>query len=335
MMRILVTGCGGFLGSEIVRQLLGRGDEVMGISRGDYPALAAAGMKPLRGDLSNRSFTLEAINNVDAVVHTAAVAGVWGDWDHFHRNNVVATENVVAACNANGIRDLVFTSSPSVTFGGDHQRGVDESEPYPTSYLCHYPHTKALAEQHVLAAHQIDTLHTCALRPHLIWGNGDPHLMPRVLQRAKSGRLRIVGSGETQVDTVHVVNAAAAHLDAIDAMKSRPEIAGGRSYFIAQDEPVNCWDWISQLCEIGGARPPTKRISFGAAYAIGATLEAGYRMLGKKSEPPMTRFVAAQLAHDHYFDISSAKERLGFRVRVSMEEGLAMLRDSRVDNPGG
>lgn len=326
-MRILVTGCGGFLGSHIVRQLLDRGDEVVGVSRSDYPSLVAAGMKPRRGDLSDATFAHEAIAGVDTVVHTAAVAGVWGSWDYFYQNNVVATENVVAACRAHHIRDLVYTSSPSVTFDGSHQRGVDESEPYPTKWLCHYPHTKALAEQHVLAANDSGTLNTCSLRPHLIWGNGDPHLIPRILQRARSGRLRIVGSGDTRVDTVHVDNAAAAHVDAIDALQTKPAIAGGRAYFIAQDEPVNCWDWIGQLCQTADVAPPTKKISFRAAYAIGKTLETAYRWLGRTAEPPMTRFVAAQLAHDHYFDISAAKERLGYRVRVTMEEGLERLGD--------
>ncbi|MGB7347415.1 MAG: NAD-dependent epimerase/dehydratase family protein [Pirellulaceae bacterium] len=325
-MHVLVTGCGGFLGSEIVRQLLARGDEVVGVSRGDYPQLVAEGMIARRGDLADSQFTTKAIADVDVVVHTAAVAGVWGDYAYFHRNNVTATDNVVAACQKHAIRDFVFTSSPSVTFGGDHQRGVDESEPYPTRWLCNYPRTKALAEQHVLAAHELGKLNTCALRPHLIWGNGDPHLMPRILDRARSGRLRIVGSGQTSVDTVHVVNAAAAHLDAIDALQTRPEVAGGRAYFIAQDEPVNCWDWIGQLCEIGDAPPPTQHISFRAAYAIGALFEGAYRITNRRSEPPMTRFVAAQLAHDHYFDITAAKERLGYQVRVSMAEGLQRLR---------
>ncbi|QDT11530.1 NAD-dependent epimerase/dehydratase family protein [Planctomycetes bacterium K23_9] len=327
-MRILVTGCGGFLGSEITRQLLDRGDEVIGVSRGAYPQLINAGMTARRGDLSDSDFTSQAIAGVDAVVHTAAVAGVWGPWEHFYRNNVVATQNVVAACQTNGIGDLIFTSSPSVTFGGDHQRGVDESEPYPAQWLCHYPHTKALAEQHVLSADDRGRLNTCALRPHLIWGNGDPHLIPRVLDRARRGRLRIVGNGQTRVDTVHVINAAAAHLDAIDALQNRPEAAGGRAYFIAQDEPVNCWHWIGQLCEIGGVAAPTKRVGFRAAYTIGAALEATYRAIGKKGEPPMTRFVAAQLAHDHYFDITAAKDRLGYRVRVTMDDGLQRLRNS-------
>lgn len=324
-MRVLVTGCGGFLGSEIVRQLIERGDEVVGISRGAYPDLVAQGMTHRQGDLTDSAFTSGAIRDVDTVVHTAAVAGVWGKWDHYYSINKVATDHVIRGCRDAGIRTLVFTSSPSVTFGGGDQRGVDESEPYPTNWLCHYPHTKALAEQEVLAAHRPGSLHTLALRPHLIWGDDDPHLLPRVLARASSGRLRIVGDGKNLVDTVHVINAAGSHLDAIDALEDRPEQAGGRAYFIAQDEPVACWDWIAQICRLGGVEPPTRSISFKGAYAIGATLETIYRVAGRKSEPPMTRFVASQLAKDHYFDITAAKERLGYRVRISMEEGLQSL----------
>lgn len=321
----MVTGCGGFLGSEIVRQLLDRGDRVTGISRQEYPDLTRRGMQHCRGDLRDRAFVRRSIRACDSVVHTAAVAGVWGDWEHFYSINKLATDHVLAACQEHQISQCVFTSSPSVTFDREHQRGVDESVPYASHWLCHYPHTKALAEQAVLNAHVPGKLATVALRPHLIWGEDDPHILPRMLDRARSGRLRIVGDGTNLVDTVHVVNAAAAHLDAIDALASNPESCGGRPYFIAQDEPVKCWDWIRQICELGSVPPPNRRISYGAAYGLGAALEAVYRITGRKAEPPMTRFVAAQLARDHYFSIESAKEKLGFHVRLTMDQGLDRL----------
>lgn len=332
-MRIIVTGCGGFLGSEVVRQLIDRGDEVIGISRSAYPNLVDAGMVHRRGDLSDAAFVNQAFQlpngkPIDAVVHTAAVAGVWGSASFYERNNVSSTQNVIAGCKSASIPKLVFTSSPSVTFDGDDQVNIDESVGYPNRWLCHYPRTKAMAEQAVLEADQTGGLRTVALRPHLIWGQQDPHLLPRVVQRARSGRLRIVGDGTNLVDTVHVVNAAAAHLDAIDALSKQPDLAAGRSYFISQDDPVNCWDWISQICELAGVTPPRRQISFQAAYRLGHVLELTYKAIGRQSEPPMTRFVAAQLAKHHYFDISAARERLGFRVRVSMEEGMGRLRES-------
>jgi nucleoside-diphosphate-sugar epimerase len=325
-MRILVTGCGGFLGSEIVRQLIERGDTVVGVARSYYPALRRLGMELRQGDLVDPLFTIDSVQNVDAVIHTAATAGVWGPWDHFYSINKTATDNVIRACRENGIDKLVFSSSPSVTFDGDDQSGVNESVPYASRWLCHYPHTKALAEIAVIEAHTPDTLHTIALRPHLIWSEDDPHLFPRVLDRARKGRLRIVGDGDNLVDTVHVINAAGAHLDALDALGRSPQEVGGQAYFIAQDEPVDCWDWIAEVCLIAGVEPPRKRISFAAAYAIGRSLETAYKLTGRKTEPPMTRFVAAQLARDHYFDITAARTKLGYRSRITMQEGLDRLR---------
>lgn len=320
-MKALVTGAGGFLGRHIVAQLLARGDEVRGVARGEYPALAEQGVEMLRVDLRDRDATIAACEGVEIVYHTAAVPGIWGSWQHYHSINTVGTEHVLAGCRAHGIERLVFTSSPSVTFDGEDQEGVDGSAPYPDRWLCHYPHTKALAEQQVLAANGTDGLWTCALRPHLIWGPGDPHLIPRLIARRRSGRLRRVGDGTNLVDMVYVDNAAAGHLKAAAAL-GPDGAASGKAYFLTQGEPVNCWQWIDDLLALADLEPVKGSISVAAAQRIGAVCEAVFRTLGIQSEPPMTRFLALQLGKAHYFDISAAQRDFGYEAKVSTAEGM-------------
>ncbi len=277
----------------------------------------------MRGDIRDATAVLRACEEVDVVFHTAALAGIWGPWDEYYGINVAGTQNVVAACRSQRIRRLVFTSSPSVTFNGTAQEGVDESAPYPTRWLCYYPQTKALAEQAVLAAND-SQLATCALRPHLIWGPGDRHLIPRLVERARAGQLRRVGDGANLVDMIYVDNAAAAHLQAADVLEPGSPVAGN-AYFLSQGEPVNCWQWIDEILGLVGLPPVEKSISLAAAWRIGWAIERAYGCLRIQSEPRMTRFLAAQLGKSHCFDISRARRDFGFEPKVSTAEGMRRL----------
>ncbi|MHB0959879.1 MAG: NAD-dependent epimerase/dehydratase family protein [Pirellulaceae bacterium] len=322
--KALVTGAGGFLGRYIAEQLLARGDQVRGLARKSYAALETLGVESVQGDIRDAGTVREAVRGMDVVFHTAAVADIWGPWEHFYSINVQGTRNVLDACQRQAVRKLVFTSSPSVTFDGVDQCGVDETAPYPQRWLCHYPHTKALAEQAVLAANGQQGTLTCALRPHLIWGPRDGHLIPRLIDRAQRGRLRQVGNGKNRVDVVYVENAAQAHLQAADALEADSPVAGS-VYFISQGEPVYCWEWINAILELAGLPPVRRRISATAAWRVGGALEAIFGLLRIAREPMMTRFLAAQLATSHYFTIDRARRDFGYQPTISTEEGMRRL----------
>jgi len=321
--RALVTGGGGFLGLAIVRILRARGDDVRSFSRDAYPALEQLGVETVRGDLADEAAVLRAARGRDIIFHVAAKTGVWGSTESYHRANVVGTDNVLAACSAEGIQRLVYTSTPSVTFAGTDQIGVDESAPYAERHLSAYPRTKAIAERRVLESNGAD-LATVALRPHLIWGPGDPHLVPRILDRARSGRLRLLGNRSNEVDSVYIDNAADAHVLAADRLASDSVVAG-KSYFISQGEPLPLADLLNRILAAGGLLPVKRRVPEGAAYFLGALLETVYGLLSIETEPPMTRFVARQLSTAHWFDISAARRDLGYEPAVSLAEGMERL----------
>ncbi len=324
---VLVTGGTGFLGSHLVDQLLAAGRSVTVVSRQPRPELAARGIRVVTGSLHDSTVSAEAVRDVETVYHVAARVGVWGKRDDFHRDNVVATETLLAAAQAAEVRRFIYTSTPSVVYNGQDLSGADESLPLTTDCPSPYPLTKAQAEAKVIAANRKGFL-TTALRPHLIWGIGDPHLVPRILARARAGHLRIVGHGRNRVDMVHITNATQAHLDAechLISDTSQDPGPAGRAYFITNDEPVNLWEWINGLLRALGEPPLTKRISLAAASRIGAVCEGLWGVLPLKGEPPMTRFIAAELAKDHWFDISAARRDLGYRPTVSMADGTAEL----------
>lgn len=322
-MRVLVTGGGGFLGQAIIRRLVARGDDVRSLQRSESPELTSMGVECIRGDIADAGAVRQATAGCEFVYHVAAKAGVWGPYDDFHRANVVGTENVLSACQAHKIGKLVFTSSPSVVFDGKDESGIDESAPYPTHYLAAYPKTKAMAERLVLAANS-PQLATVALRPHLIWGPGDNHLFPRLVQRARQGKLRRVGDGKNIVDTTYIDNAADAHLMAADVLVQGSPVAG-KAYFISNGEPVPLWNMVDRLLACAEVGPVTKSISARTAYLAGSLLELIYRLAGSNQEPPMTRFVARQLSTNHWFRLDAARRDFRYFPSVTLVEGLKRL----------
>jgi 2-alkyl-3-oxoalkanoate reductase len=323
-MRILVTGAGGFLGLAISRALRERGDDVVGVNRRHYPVLGQIGVQQFQFDLgADYAALLRAAKGCDAIIHVAAKAGAWGRYADYYQANVVATENVIQVCRELGIGKLVYTSTPSVAHAGGDLAGVDESAPYPRRYHAHYPATKAIAERLVLAANS-PHLTTVALRPHLIFGPGDNHLYPRLVDRARRGKLAFIGRTSKLIDVVYIDNAVDAHLAALD--RANPNhVCAGKAYFISNDEPIALDLMVNAMLARAGIAPVRKRIPFALAYAVGALMEAWHTLRGRSDEPMMTRFVAEQLATAHWYNISAAKRDLGYAPRVSIAQGLLQL----------
>lgn len=348
-----VTGAGGFLGKAICLRLLAAGIKVTGFARGDYPELTSLGVVMVQGDLVDKERVQQAMQGCDIVFHVASKAGVWGNRDSYFCPNVKGTANVIAACKALKINRLVYTSTPSVTFAGQDESGIDESTPHAAKFLNYYAHSKSIAEKMVLDANQLaemplenaDTtpiaipastqvstpyaLKTVALRPHLIWGPNDPHLVPRVLVRGRLGKLKLVGREDKLVDTIYIDNAAYAHvLAALELCEPQPKCQG-KAYFLSNDEPITMAKMLNLILACDGLPPVTKRVSRTVAYIAGAVFEGVYLLLKKQQEPLMTRFVARQLSCSHYFDISAAKRDLGYLPLISIDEGMKRLKASR------
>ncbi len=320
--KVVVTGGGGFLGKAIVKKLLAKKRKVTSFSRQHYSDLEALGVDQIQGDLADAEKVTKAFEDTDAVFHVAAKAGIWGKFQAFYNANVIGTENVINACLKNNVSQLIYTSSPSVVFDDKDMENADESVPYPDTYLAPYPETKAMAEKRVIKAAG-QGLPAIILRPHLIWGPEDTHLVPGIVSRA--GRLKQVGPSDDLVDTSYVDNAADAHILASEKLALDPSLSG-RIYFISQDDPVSKWEMANAFLEAAGLPPIKGKVSAKTAFLAGTLFEWVYKTFGIKKEPPMTRFAAKELATSHWFNISRAKTELGYRPQVSTREGLDRLK---------
>ncbi len=323
MDNVLVTGGGGFIGGALVKQLVANQVQVSVIGRNPYPQLEEMGVACLGGGSRGAAFLEEVSRGREVVCHVAAKAGIWGPKEEFFSINADGTDNIVDACRKNKVSALVYTSTPSVVFAQKSIEYGDESLPYVKRPLCHYAASKIVAEKKVLAADS-GNLRTTAIRPHLVWGPGDHHLIPRLLERGRQQKLKIVGNGSGKVDITYIDNVVHAHLLAADNLLNEAT-AGGEAFFIGQNEPVFLWEWVNDLFARVGVPQVTGKVPFPLAYLGGAVLEGIYSLAAIEQEPKMTRFLAHQLAHSHCFSHEKAVTLLGYKELVSTEEGLDRL----------
>ena len=324
-MRVLVTGGGGFVGGAIVDALLARGDAVISLARGDYPALRGKGVETIRADLGDAAAVLAACEGVHAVFHVAARVGYSGPPADYDRANIEGTRNVIAACREQGVQRLIFTSTPSVVHSRSGSAGLDESAPYPIEWIADYPRTKAAAEALVLGADD-DGVRTAAIRPRGVWGPGDTQLFPRLVAWARSGQLKRIGEEDPLQDFAYIDNVVHAHLLAEERLRTTPAQVGGRAYFITDSEPIGVWTMMEKTLGCAGLGLPARRVPIGLAGAASVVIETLWRWLGLRSEPRLTRYKLDVLTQPCWFDISAARRDLGYEPKVTTEEGLAELR---------
>lgn len=312
-LRLLVTGGQGFLGGTLVKALCELGfSAVAATTRREAPELEKLGVEVVRADLCSRDDVFRATRDRDVIFHTAAKAGVWGSEASYHSTNVEATHHLLDAAEENGVRYFIHTSSPSVTFQGHDCQSEDERAPYGARPFNAYCRTKIESERAVLSRN--GNLRTLALRPHLIYGPGDPHLLPRVFEASKAGRLVRVGDGSNQVDVTHVRDAVASQLNALEN-RHREEI-WGEAYFITSGIPISLWSWLQEILLWKGRPPISKGVNRRFAVFLGWALERFYGILRLEREPPMTQFSALQLGWSHTYSIEKARVLLGYEPQV-------------------
>lgn len=323
-MRVLLTGASSMLGAGVVRALHDRRDEVVVLQRRPSPVARELGVAEVLGDLSDRAAVDRAARGVDAVIHLAARVGVVGTAAQFHETNVLGTRAVLGAARTQRVTRFVFISSPSVAHAGSALAGTGADPADPERAKGHYSRTKARAELDVLAADGPE-MATLAIRPHLVWGPGDTQLVGRIVERARSGRLALVGRGRALIDTTYIDNA----VDAVVAALDHAPAGHGQAFVVSNGEPRTVAELVERICAAAGLEAPTRSVPRAVAWTGGAVAEALWWAGRRTDDPPMTRFLAGQLATAHWFDQRRVREVLEWAPRVSLDEGFRRLAASR------
>ncbi|WMY77586.1 NAD-dependent epimerase/dehydratase family protein [Citricoccus sp. I39-566] len=318
--RVLVTGASGLLGAGVARRLVAEGADVVTLQR--RPA-AVPGARDVTGSVTDPEAVARAMAGRNTVVHVAAKVSVSGPAEDYEQVNVAGTALVLEAARRAGVERFVHLSSPSVAHAGTSIVGDGAGPADPARARGHYARTKAAGELLALAADAED-LRVLVLRPHLMWGPGDTQLTERIIERARAGRMPLLGPSAALIDSLYTQNAVDAVVAAVDAV----DRVHGEALVVTNGEPRPVGELVRGLSRAGGAPEPRLRIPAGPARAAGGVIERLWEAGGfgrGGDEPPLTRFLAEQLSTAHWFDQRRTREALGWTPAVSIDRGLELL----------
>ena len=321
-MKVLVTGTGSLLLGGIASELVRRGDDVVCLQRRSSAFVGHQNAHQVLADICDADAVAQAAQGCDAIIHGAARVGIVGSQKEFFDTNVTGTKNILQAAEQHSISRLVFVSTPSVAHTGDSLIGAPAGEAEIGRSRSYYAESKAIAERTVLNARN-EHLAVVAIRPHLVWGPGDTQLVGRIVERAASGHLAVIGTGNALVDSTYIDNAISAHIAALDALHIG-SACDGKAYVISNGEPRTVNELMRSMCGAAGIPFEPRHVSLAMGIRLGSVIERLWPLM-KSSEPPLTRFVAEQLGTAHWFDQREVQQDLGWTPQVSLDEGFQRL----------
>lgn len=313
-MQVLLTGATGFLGQRVAASLVEQGHRVRALVRRELPELAKLGIEQRHGQVTVYDSVCAAADGCDAIVHVAGCSDPLASIEQLYEANVRSTDCLLGACELMGVPRLLLTSCANAVIGSGDAENVDERQTYPTSWSSAYAHTKALAEQRVLAANN-DQLTTCVLRPHLLWGVGEERMLPPLIDAVRLGKFRLFGEPDRKIDPCHVDNAAHAHGLALAKLEPGSAIAG-KAYFISNGEPMSIEAFFTALLRAGGFPPEKRRQSALAAKAMATTARPGSLI---------TPYLLDLFSRSSWFNLTAAKRDLGYTPKLNTAEGMSRL----------
>ena len=320
-MRILITGATGFIGRHLVTRLLEEGYSLSATARSERDArsLSEQGVNTTQVDFLLANDLQSLLRGHDCVIHCAAHVGLWAPQSLYENLNILFTKRLLAAATQAGVHQFIYMSCVNVVLN-DPVPIENATEDFP---ICHqhafrYAHSKALAEQLVLLSASAQ-LNTIALRPALVWGNGD--IVDRQIgPAADRGQFGWFGDGRYPYSTCYIENLC----EAISQIL-RTNVSNG-AFFIRDEEQMNLRDFLSARLQAGGYAVPNLSIPRAVAWPLARFTENGWNHLPLKGEPPLVREAVRTMGYPLTVSTNKAKKAFDFWPRYSLAQGMAAIR---------
>jgi|FLYL01.1.fsa_nt_gi nucleoside-diphosphate-sugar epimerase len=337
-MTSLVTGASGFLGSHIVERLLARGEQVRALVRptSDTRFLRDVGAELATGDVTDPESLHRALDGVDTVYHAAAYVSDWGPWSRFREVTVRGTANMLRAAADAGVKRFLHVSTDGVYALRALSRGVTEDAPLERRFgwLDYYRRSKAEAERLARRYGAEGRLPVTIIRPALIIGERDGSMLPGIAAFLRSKNAVCIGSGENRLPCVYAGDVAEAAI-----LAAANENAAGRVYNVVSDEHVTQRTLFEAVARATGVPPPRRSLPVPLVYALAFGMEAWCVLVRRRRvRPELTRFAVVLLAYDYQEDATRARNELGWRPLVGMNEAVRRYvewSEARQEAPAG